>query len=259
MRFELCYWNVMGNVKRRRWIIGYVILCFFLIAQSASLGYIPGTNLRESLGNNPISNTILVCGDVYSLTIIQILMTVMHSRSVYGNGSIHFLFRSQNRVTYWSMRVISTFIASALLCACLIGTNLLLNAVVTHLVRIKFIVTMQASVLSQTQDVFIIYILLSLGMSTVVLLMDIFQLIVNSSFLALLPVIILQIVSNLSYSLFNGKMAHAIFLFSPFLRQSLIANSTYHNQPIDSILFFLIVLIMEWWIGRMLILKKDIS
>ncbi len=175
-------------------------------------------------------------------------------------SAVPFLLRARTRRTFWLARVMSTYAFSY-------GTVFLLllgYMIIKYVIHGSIFPTTQDPVLSVLnahgmQTLLLIYNLLSLGFASTLVLLDVFQLLLNSEIISYVFLVTMVILSATSYVVPTEPISRMIFLFSPFTRMSLFANMHYHVAPSSSLLFFLLPLSAGIFVGDYLFSRKDLA
>ena len=251
MFFELFYWDVTARFRRFPLLLGGLVIVGYLVAQSLSQYSAPGST--------PLTATVLALGRVRSFAFVLILIEVVGFRAIYSDGSIHILMRSGSRHRYWLSRLLGTFTVSGLFAMLLILVDFSINVLVGRLSPSVANVTLHNALIVQYGSLSIMFLLLSVGIASILLLIDVLQALLSNTFLAYVLVAALQIISLSSHALLTGTLARLTFLLSPFLRLSLIENYSYHEQPVYSIGYLLLFLVVESLLGWRTICRRSID
>lgn len=245
MVVELIMWNLSRMVRRKLFVYGFLFLLFVQITSYF-----------------PLAGIFYTFGYVNPIMFLQIVLYFLSLNPVYERSSLYFLMRSERRRSFWIARVLSTVVR-------LYGTVVLLL-----IVNIILITILHGSIFN-TSDVYISIIhklesqgirnillivnLLSLGMISVVLLMDVMHLYFNNTIVSFFIIVALLIISMGSYLVPTEPLSYIIFLVSPFLRMSLLANMKYNTAPIDSMLFLFLLICVGYTLGNLLFTHKELS
>ncbi|KLU62846.1 hypothetical protein CEB3_c08070 [Peptococcaceae bacterium CEB3] len=243
MLLELVLWNIARTVKRWRWIVGLIIILVSVstVFSSATLG-------------------VYALGLVNTLTLTQVIMLFIAQREVYVRGAVHVFLRVRARRLFWLARVLSTCVVSyGTVFLFLLGYMVIISA--SHGAVFPSGADPALSILNahRIQSLSLIYNLLSLGFASVLVLLDVVQLLLGSAFLSYVFFLAVIFLSGTSYVLPTEPLSHLVFLSSPFLRMSLFVNLHYHVSPAASLLFFFILLCLGTFIGDYLFLRKDLA
>jgi len=244
MIIEIVMWNVERMVKRFRWWVGLIILLVCL----------------STVYSNAANGIYYTFGMVPPLVFLQLIVFFIAMRKVCVGSDIPFFLRARTRRLFWLARVLSTFVFSY-------GSLFLL---LLGYMIIKYV--MHGSIFPHTQDpvlsvlnarwmqnILLIYNLLSLGVASTLVSLDVFQLLFNSEIISYVFLVTILILSGTSYVLQIEPISRIIFLFSPFTRMSLFANMHYHVSPGSSLLFFLLLLSTGIFVGGYLFSRKDLA
>ncbi|MHB1630094.1 MAG: hypothetical protein ACYCVB_17290 [Bacilli bacterium] len=244
MVFELILWNISKYVRRKRFAF---VLLFMLVFEIAS--YYPPAGIFYTFGY------------VNSLVVFQLALLFVVICPVFESGSVHFLMRLKTRRSFWAARVLSTVIY-------LYGTVILLSAAGMVLMTVMHGTIFTSSSVHfpsinrlnshGAQNVLLTLNLLSLGIVSAVILMDVLQLLLNNIVASYMIVVAFVLVSTLSYLVPAEPLSHIVFLISPFLRMSLVANLRYHTAPFNSILYFFFLSCAGSILGRLLFIRKEL-
>ena len=244
MFIELVMWNVERMVKRFRWVVGFAILLVCL----------------STVYSDTANGIYYTFGMVQPLVFLQVIVFFIALRKVYVGSAVPFLLRARTRRTFWLARILST-------CAFSYGTVFLLllgYMIIKYVIHGSIFPTTQDPVLSVLnahwmQSLLLIYNLLSLGFASTLVLLEVFQLLLNSEIISYVFLVTMVILSATSYVIPTEPISRMIFLFSPFTRMSLFANINYHVSPISSLLFFLLLLSAGMFVGGYLFSRKDLA
>lgn len=244
MFIEIVMWDLERIVKRFRWIAGFVIL---LVSLSA-------------VYTNSSSGIYYTFGMVTPLVFLQLIVFFMALRKVYVESAVHFFLRAKKRRTFWLARVLSTCVFSYGTVFLLLIGYMIINYVI-HGSIFPYTQDPVFSVLNARwlQSILLIYNLLSLGLASTLVLLDVFQLLFNSEIISYAFLVAMLLLSATSYVLPTEPISRMIFLFSPFTRISFFANMHYNVSHISSLVFFLVLLSAGIFVGGYLFSRKDLA